>query len=105
MFAGARRGQQAGEPRIPTEPGSGQPGLHEDGTQLWDGGFLVFPVQQSSFAIVFPRTTKSTQTNAAQILYPAVIEPIKERVAIFYCFFTVRVEQHSCSERLILGGG
>lgn len=47
----------------------------------------VLPPHQAPSELIFPRTTKSTETTAAQILYPAVTEPIKERVAIFYYFF------------------
>jgi len=65
---------------------TGSRGSSAMGRGCWMG-FLFFPEQRSNFELIFPRTTQSTQTTAAQILHPAVGEPIKERVAIFYFNF------------------
>lgn len=44
-------------------------------------GVLLF--LWSSSQLLFLKATKSAQTTAARVSYPAVTEPIKERVAIF----------------------
>lgn len=76
-------------PESPAGRGRGCVGsLGSRGRDVAAGWSVLFvPEQRSHFQLVFPRTTKSAQTTAAQILYPTVAQPIKERVATFYWFF------------------
>lgn len=103
-MSSAGLGGTEGEPLSPVELGSGSlplwegPGQPEWGLRwaawaLWGRdvavgwGFLFFPEQRSNFELIFPRTTKSTQTTAAQILSPPVVEPIGKGLPYFISIF------------------